>query len=108
MSTLILPRNVEVSTDGILYLQSDSNYTYIHSRQPQKKMLVAMSLCKIQDALNEQQFVRLNRRDLINIQHVTDYQVERKSVIVMLRNGQTFTSSRRRMADILRKLSNQI
>ena len=96
MDTLILPKQVELATADILYLQSDSNYTYIYRRSKRRHLLVALSLCKIQDDLSHKQFVRVNRSNLVNIRFVKSYETRNKYVKLILSNGQVFTTSRRR------------
>lgn len=105
MDTLILPKQIKLATAEILYLQSDSNYTYIYQRSNRRHLLVALSLCKIQDALNQKQFVRVNRSNLVNIRFVNSYETRNNHVKLTLSNGQVFTTSRRRTEAVLKSLN---
>lgn len=104
MNTLILPKQIKLLTDDIIYLESDSNYTYIYRKSNRKHMLVALSLCKIQSALDSHEFVRINRANLINIRYVRGYVLEKEFIRVTLKNGRKFRSSRRKMEAVLNRL----
>lgn len=104
MNTLLLPKQIELPTADILYLKSESNYTYIYGKSNRRNLLVALSLCKIQAELDDKKFVRVNRSNLINIRFVNHYKITSKNVILTLNTGQTLTSSRRRTESILEKL----
>lgn len=108
MNTLILPRQIELLTEDIMYLESDSNYTYIFRKKTSKNMLVALSLCKIQAALNQTDFVRINRGNLINIRYIKKYELGKESIIVTLKNGKKLRSSRRRTEAVLKSLQSTI
>jgi DNA-binding LytR/AlgR family response regulator len=69
MKTLRLPKAVKLNIEQILYLESDSNYTYIYS-QGQRKYTVALSLCKVQDSLSFENFVCINCSHIINTQNL--------------------------------------
>lgn len=101
MKPLVLPRAVELNIEQILYLQSDSNYTYIYSTGQQKYMLVALSLCKIQESLEHASFVRINRSSLINTKHISGVIRDKTTLEVTLVNGKQFRSSRRRTENVL-------
>lgn len=107
MHTLFLPRQKAVPTDEILYLESESNYTYIHRAKTQQKTLVALSLCRLEDSLCGQQFVRVNRANLINIKFIDHYEVRQNTVALTLSNGKSFITSRRRKDTVLHSLTNR-
>lgn len=107
MHTLFLPRQKAVPTDEILYLESESNYTYIHRAKTQQKTLVALSLCRLQDALCTKQFVRVNRANLINVRFIDHYEVRRNTLALTLSNGKSFVTSRRRKDTVLNTLTNR-
>lgn len=104
MNTLLLPKQIELNTEEIIYLESDSNYTYIFSKDAPKNMLVALSLCKLQASLCHADFVRINRGNLINMRYVKKYEVGKESVTLTLKNGKKLRSSRRRTEALLNHL----
>lgn len=101
MNILLLPKQVKLSAEEIMYLESDSNYTFVYQRGKGKKMLVALSLCKIQSSLDTQKFVRINRANLINTDFIKNYEVTKEFINLTLRNGKKFKTSRRRMETVL-------
>lgn len=105
MNTLLLPKQIELPTADILYLESESNYTYIYRKSNCRNLLVALSLCKIQAELDDKKFVRINRSNLINIRFINHYKITSKNVVLTLNTGQTFTSSRRRTETVLNSLT---
>lgn len=106
METLYLPKQLSLPVKDIIYLESDSNYTNIYSKRRSAKTLVALSLCKIQEALTAANFVRVNRSFLINISYVKRYEEERNTVCLTLTNNIKLRSSRRRTALVLNSLKN--
>ena len=106
METLLLPRQVTVPTNDIVYLQSDSNYTNVITHRRSKNHFVALSLCKIQEVLDASSFVRVSRSHLINMGYVKFYELERDTVQLTLKNNKKFRSSRRRTALVLNSLKN--
>jgi DNA-binding LytR/AlgR family response regulator len=100
MKKSILPRNIELSTEGFICIQSDNNFTHIIS---QKQMLVALSLCKIQASLNKNEFIR---GSLVNAKYVSSPTIQKDNLMLILINGESFTTSRRRTEKVLQLLSN--
>lgn len=104
MKKLILPKQIELAVEDIMYLKSDSNYTHIFRKSQRNDLLVALSLCKLQASLDQTGFVRINRSNLINLSYIRKYIVEKETVQVILKNGKKIRSSRRRTESILIKL----
>ena len=80
-----------VQADEILFCQGDSNYTHVHFVK-RHKMTVATTLGILEDRLITEGFVRLNRSELVNRQHIESYD----GYQITLTNGITLPISRRR------------
>lgn len=100
MKTLTLPKAVKLHIEQILYLESDSNYTYIYS-QGQRKYTVALSLCKVQESLSFENFVRISRSHIINTQYLKGGIRDKEFLEFTLTNGKQFRSSRRRTEHVM-------
>ena len=61
-----------VHMNEIVYLQSDSNYTWVHLRD-QKKHLLAKTLKDMQAMISFPQFFRAHQSYLVNLNHVKKY-----------------------------------
>ncbi|UBM58002.1 LytTR family transcriptional regulator [Marinilongibacter aquaticus] len=107
MGTLILPGQERVEADKILYLESESNYTIIHKTNSPKKVIAAKSLCYIQEGLNPLDFIRINRRQVININMIGDFWGEKGFLNIQLRNGPLCRTSRRRTVDVMKSIFSQ-
>jgi DNA-binding LytR/AlgR family response regulator len=83
------------STD-IVCLEADINYTIFHLLNG-KKVISSFTLKKHELALKNYNFLRINRSQLLNQKYIESVEMERKSCLIRLTNGQHFRSSRRKM-----------
>lgn len=80
-----------VQPQEILFCQGDSNYTHVHFVK-RHKMTVATTLGILEERLNAEGFVRVNRSELVNKHHIENYD----GYQITLSNGTTLPISRRR------------
>ncbi len=104
MKTLYLTRHHQIGIEDILYLESMSNYTLIHTIN-EKKTMAAQTLHLIHSSINYESFLRINRSCIINLEYISNYVIEGNKLIFKLSNGQKFTASRRLIKDCLDKIA---
>lgn len=68
-------------TNEIIYCEDDGNYSRLHMINGRTE-LISMKMAKFNNLLTEQTFIRINRKTLININYLDDY--NKKSKIVIL------------------------
>ncbi|WP_373511490.1 LytR/AlgR family response regulator transcription factor [Persicitalea sp.] len=97
-SSLSIPQNSvhigayeHAQPDEIVLCKGDSNYTHVHFADG-RKLTVATTLKIIQERLNAQSFVRVNRSGLINKDHIAHYDRDE----ITLTNGTKLPIARRR------------
>lgn len=108
MKKLNITENGEIESDEIIYLESDSNYTLIHLKLSPQAVLVAKSLCYVQDTLSPQDFVRVSRQHVINISYITKYWEEKEVLHIQIKDGSLFKASRRRSLFVRDSISRYI
>lgn len=99
MSLLKLTRKQEIDLYEILYLESDINYTKIFTLEAVHSITSAKTLGTIQQQLDRELFFRINRGQVINLNHVSNYTKKGSLVIAEMINGHQFVFSRRRSKD---------
>jgi two-component system LytT family response regulator len=91
-----------VATDEVQYFQADQGYTVVKTAS--KELLVDTPLMELESRLDPNDFVRIHRSTLVNMNHVTSLKRSLAGrVKVVLKDG-TELSSSRRYADNLRSL----
>ena len=94
-------KQLRISSDSILYVQSDGNYVRIFTNGEQKAPLMErLSLKKCSEMMPPPQFVRIHRSTIVNINHVE--RIENESLY--LHDGTELKLSRRfkkEMVDLL-------
>jgi two-component system, LytTR family, response regulator len=106
-SKLALPSSeglIFVPFADIMYCESDSRYSYFHTKQG-KKYLVTKTLGDFEPMLTENQFVRIHNKYIVNIAHITKY-IRGRGGIVVLENGVHLDVSERRREDFLKLFEN--
>lgn len=103
MKTLYLTRHQQIEINDIMYLQSESNYTLIHTIN-KPKTVASQTLRIIHSSINYDSFVRINRSFILNIEHISTYSLENNILTLKLSNGEKFTASRRRVKTCLDKI----
>lgn len=61
-----------VPFEEILYLKADGSYTELHTLSGEK-LVISKKLFELEEQLSAEQFVRVHRSYLVNMQHVTEY-----------------------------------
>ena len=74
-----------VSMEDILYLESDSNYTYIYFKNGNRE-LISKTLKEFQNELPEHLFCRIHNSQIINLDSVKEYIKGRGGQIVLSNN----------------------
>ncbi len=103
MKTLYLTRHQQIEINDIIYLQSDSNYTVIYSTN-QLRTIATQTLCNVHSSIAYDNFVRVNRSAILNVEHIASYSFENNKLTLSLSNGETFIASRRRAKDCIDKI----
>jgi DNA-binding LytR/AlgR family response regulator len=93
---LTLSNKTKYYTNEILYFEGDVNYTWIHFKSGQSK-IVAHTLLFIQQKTESQNFTRISRKHLVNRKFI----VEVGSDYVMLANKTVLPIARRRRRSFL-------
>lgn len=84
-----------VQAQEILFCQGDSNYTHVYFVK-RNKMTVATTLGILEERLTTEGFVRVNRSELVNRNHIETYD----DYQITLTNGTTLPISRRRRKSV--------
>lgn len=103
MKTLYLTRRQQIEIDKIMYLQSESNYTLIHTIH-QSKTVASQTLHLIHSSIDYDNFIRISRSHILNIEYISAYSLENNKLTLKLSNGERFTASRRRVRNCLDKI----
>jgi two-component system LytT family response regulator len=103
MKTLYLTRHQQIEVNDIMYLQSESNYTLIHTIN-KHKTISSQTLHLVHSSIEYDTFIRINRSYILNIEHISTYSLENNKLILKLSNGEKFTASRRRVKNCLDKI----
>lgn len=103
MKTLYLTRHQQIEVNEIMYLQSESNYTLIHTIN-KHKTVASQTLHLIHSSIDYENFVRISRSFILNIEHISTYSLENNILTLKLSNGEKFTASRRRVKTCLNKI----
>ena len=77
---------VFLKKEDIIYCQSESNYTHIHTTQ--KSYLVSKTLKYIQELLPEDSFARIHASFLVNINHIKEYSRKDGGFVILSNNLQ--------------------
>ncbi len=104
MKTLYLTRHQQIDINEIMYLESESNYTVIHTSD-EHKTIASQTLNTVHSNINYERFIRVNRSNILNIEYVSTFGLENNKLIVKLENGQQFVASRRRIKNCLDALA---
>lgn len=103
MKTLNLTRRQQIEVNDIMYLQSESNYTFIH-RIDKSKTVASQTLHLIHSSIDYDNFIRISRSFILNIEYISTYSLENNKLTLKLSNGEKFTASRRRIKNCIDKI----
>lgn len=88
--------------DDIIHLESDGNYTVIHTMGG-KKLVSSRSLTEYDEILSDEHFFRIHRSHLINLVHIKKYYRGEGGYVVMSNDSQ-IEVSRRKKNEFLEKV----
>jgi two-component system LytT family response regulator len=91
-----------LSITEIIALQADGNYTIIHKENMQK-LVVTKTLKDFEEILDQQQFVRIHKSNMVNLQYVAEYSTVDGGTVKMT-DGNAWNISRRQLDNFLQKL----
>jgi len=90
------------SISDIVHIAADSNYSVFYL-QSGEKITVSKVLKEYEEILPENQFMRVHKSSIINLDYVREYN-SRNGLEVILKNGDRIAVSRRRASDFLEKV----
>jgi len=91
-----------IDVDDIIYIEADSNYSIVHL-STQEKITVSKVLREFEELLPTDQFVRIHKSNIINLNHLKEYN-SKNGLQVFLKNGESINISRRRASDFFEKI----
>ncbi|MBL7726217.1 MAG: response regulator transcription factor, partial [Dinghuibacter sp.] len=84
-----------LDTANIISLQADGNYTIIHCKDLQKKV-ITKTLKDFEEILNDNQFVRIHKSHIVNLDYVKEFSTADGGIVKMC-DGNVWGVSRRQM-----------
>lgn len=91
-----------ISIEDIIHIEADSNYSIFHLSN-KDTITVSKVLKEYEEILPENQFVRIHKSSIVNLNYVKEYN-SRNGVEVILKNGDKIAVSRRRASDFADKI----
>ncbi|PWS29385.1 DNA-binding response regulator [Pedobacter yonginense] len=91
-----------IDVDDIIYIEADSNYSVVHLSNADK-ITVSKVLREFEELLPTEQFVRIHKSSIINLNHLKEYN-SKNGLQVFLKNGESINISRRRASDFFEKI----
>jgi len=88
--------------DDILYIEADSNYSIFHLAK-KESITVSKSLKEYEEVLPENQFVRVHKSNIVNLNYLAEYN-SKNGLELLLKNGERIAVSRRRASDFAEKV----
>ncbi|WP_316737589.1 LytTR family DNA-binding domain-containing protein [Pedobacter aquatilis] len=91
-----------IDVDDIIYIEADSNYSVFHLNN-HDKITVSKVLREFEELLPSEQFVRIHKSSIINLNHLKEYN-SKNGLQAFLKNGESINVSRRRASDFFEKI----
>ena len=91
-----------IEVDDIVSLQADSNYTIIHMKD-MRKLVISKTMKDFEDLLDENQFARIHKSYIINLNHIKEYSTI-DGGIAKMSDGNQWSISRRQLDTFLEKM----
>ncbi|GGI28487.1 LytR/AlgR family response regulator transcription factor [Pedobacter mendelii] len=91
-----------IDVDDIIYIEADSNYSVFHLSN-HDKITVSKVLREFEELLPSDQFVRIHKSSIINLNHLKEYN-SKNGLQAFLKNGESISVSRRRASDFFEKI----
>jgi two-component system, LytTR family, response regulator len=91
-----------VEIDEIIHIEADSNYSIFHLVSLEK-ITVSKVLKDFEEILPDDKFVRIHKSSIVNLKYVKEYN-NKNGLVLLLKNGESITVSRRRASDFFEKI----
>jgi two-component system LytT family response regulator len=91
-----------IDLNEIIHIEADSNYSVFHLNQ-REKITVSRVLKEYEEILPENQFVRIHKSSIINLNYLKEYNFK-NGLEVLLKNGEKIAVSRRRSSIFVEKV----
>ena len=91
-----------IGIDEIIHIEADSNYSIFHLAE-KEKITVSKILKDYEEILPENQFIRIHKSSIINLNYLKEYN-SKNGVEAVLKNGEKIAVSRRRASDFVDKV----
>ncbi|WP_316820654.1 LytTR family DNA-binding domain-containing protein [Pedobacter gandavensis] len=95
-----------IDINDIIHIEADSNYSIFYLAN-KEKITVSKVLKEYEELLPEQQFVRIHKSSIVNLNYLKEYN-SKNGVEVLLKNGEKIAVSRRRASDFAEKVKSYI
>ncbi len=92
-----------IPTEKIIYMESEINYTNVYTSD-NRKHISSFTLKLLEARIVEENFLRINRGCLVNLNHITHITGIKRNAQARLSNGAVLTISRRKFEGITNKL----
>ncbi|MFN3851711.1 MAG: LytR/AlgR family response regulator transcription factor [Spirosomataceae bacterium] len=92
---------IQLSTDDVLYLQSDVNYTIFYTAD-KRTIISSRHLGMYAEALDGKSFIRINKSYLLNRKYLDRFLLKRDGSKAFLSDGTVLDISRRQATNIRR------
>lgn len=93
-----------VDINAVVWIESDGNYVRLHV--PQRSYLIRETLTGMEQKLDGDQFVRINRSIIVNIDRIKELRSHKKSdYMVVLDNNKSWIWGRRFRENLRRMLN---
>lgn len=93
-----------IKIKNIIRFQSEGSYTYMFTADKPKPVLISKPMGEYQEMLTNEQFIRVHRSHLINLQHVTKY-VKSDGGYAVMSDGAKVEVARRKKTEFTEALS---
>lgn len=92
---------LEIDINTIVHIEASSNYSKV--KMDNDKIIIKAIVLKCFEKLYAQHFIRVNRKDLVNVEFI-DLNLSKDKSHIFLKNGTQIGISRRRRAHVQKKL----
>lgn len=92
-----------VRKHDILYAIAEGNYTQVHLSES-RQVRVLRKLKEVGQLLSDENFIRIHRSHLINLEHVVQFNAEESSMVTMS-DGEALTVARNRKMSFIEKFT---
>lgn len=93
-----------IKVNNIIRFQSEGSYTYMHTTEHSKPILISKPMGDYQEMLSSDSFIRIHRSHLINLNHVNKY-VKGDGSYAVMSDGAKVEVARRKRTDFSAALS---